>query len=125
LLFETRMSISIARPLMLMLLGVAACEGPAGPVGPIGPSGNTGSQGKGDPGAMGAQGPAGEPGPAGEEGTGVPGPEGPQGPTVYVPAAGFTIEIVSASIEVDRSLHVTVRAKDDRGEVIPPAEIDR
>jgi OmcA/MtrC family decaheme c-type cytochrome len=42
-----------------------------------------------------------------------------------VPAAGFALEILSASIEVDGSMHLKLRATDSRGQNIPAVEIDR
>ncbi len=64
----------------LLLVPLAACEGPRGPQGDVGPTGAQGPQGDvGPPGprgqAGGEQGPAGPPGPAGPQG-----PQGPQGP---------------------------------------------
>jgi len=63
----------------LLIVPLAACEGPEGPQGPEGPVGAQGLQGPEGP--MGPQGRAGgEQGPAGPAGPqGEPGPQGPQG----------------------------------------------
>lgn len=44
---------------------------------------------------------------------------------MYVPAAGFSLQVLAAAIEVDGSIKVTVRAIDSRGQNIPAQEIDR
>jgi hypothetical protein len=75
----------------LLLVPLAACQGPQGPAGPQGPVGPTGPKGEdgppgpqgrseGDPGPAGPAGPAGPQGPQGPKGeTGLPGPAGPMG----------------------------------------------
>jgi hypothetical protein len=78
----------------LLIVPLAACEGPQGPQGEQGPQGPQGVQGEEGPpgppgqpgGATGPQGPAGPAGPQGEQGeqgprglTGATGPMGPQG----------------------------------------------
>jgi hypothetical protein len=76
---------------VVVMLGIAACEGPAGPTGPEGPGGPQGLQGPQGPvgpggatgpaGPQGATGPAGPQGPSGATGaTGLQGPPGPVGP---------------------------------------------
>jgi len=64
----------------LLMVPLAACEGPKGPPGDTGPTGAQGPQG--DVGPMGPRGAGGgEPGPPGPQGEpGPAGPEGPQGP---------------------------------------------
>lgn len=73
----------------LLLIPLAACEGPQGPQGDPGPTGAQGPQGEEGPvgprgpsaGPQGPQGEQGEPGPQGEQGPqGEKGPIGPQGP---------------------------------------------
>ncbi len=60
--------------ILLLLVGLAACEGPTGPEGPDGPQG-----------VAGPQGPAGPAGPAGTDGTSWPGPV----PPAYAAADGI------------------------------------
>lgn len=82
----------------LLLVPLAACQGPQGPQGPKGPEGPAGPKGEegppgppgragGEPGPAGPAGPQGEPGPQGEQGKrglpgamGLPGSSGPPGP---------------------------------------------
>src|SRR5262245_54770641 len=108
-------------PLISILAITIGCEGPIGPAGPEGSSGRTGEPG--DPGSIGEPGPRGEPGEQGEQGEqgepGERGEPGPTGPSVYVPAPGLTLEVAAASIEVDGSLHVVLRARDSRGQMLP------
>jgi len=92
----------------LIMVPLAACEGPQGPPGPEGPTGAQGTLGPegpmgpmgrsaGEPGPVGPQGPMGpqgEPGPAGAEGPrGEQGPAGPMGPPGVQGELGTTAQI--------------------------------
>ena len=112
----------------LLLVPLAACEGPQGPQGQEGPQGPQGPQGPegpqgprgragGETGPAGPEGPQGEPGPMGPQGeqgdrglagpTGLMGPPGPAGPnaTIVVFAPGgpcvcYVVDGTTATIDV-------------------------
>ena len=103
----------------LLLVPLAACQGPQGPQGPKGPEGPAGPKGEegppgppgragGEPGPAGPEGPQGEPGPTGPQGeqgemgpagpSGPMGPPGPMGPDATIVCVDPTTKVILSSV---------------------------
>ena len=78
--------------ILVLAIGLVACEGPAGP--------------------QGSQGPAGEAGGIGETGVGLPGPQGNPGITPWVVGPGIDIAITSLVVTASAPTRVSCDARE-------------